>query len=81
VRYKKCKRGDNMFILVKDKFTLEEMGDSFLLLRLNDDGKTFSIIKNRADGAKGDHHNSMLSNCILTTFKLFKRKIENEETN
>lgn len=70
-----------MFILVKDKFTLAEMGDSFLLLRLNDDGKTFSVIKNRATGSTDDHHNSMLSNFILNTFKLFKRKIENEETN
>jgi len=71
-----------MFILVKDKFTLAEMGDSFLLLRLNDDGKTFSVIKNRALGSTDcDHHNTMLRHFILATFNLFKRTKENEETN
>lgn len=75
-----------MFILVKDKFNLEELGDSFLVLRLNDDGKTFSIIKDKAgwQSPKSEKiHNSTLAHFILSAylFKLFKRDVKDEETN
>jgi len=55
-----------MFILVKDHFSLEEMGKSQMLLKLNPDGKTFTIIKNKVTGeTNAIHHNSMLRHFIL----------------
>ena len=39
-----------MFILVKQHFTMQELADSHLVLKLNEDGKTFEIVKNRITG-------------------------------
>jgi len=56
-----------MFILVKDRFALSEMGDSQMLLRLNPDKKTFTILKDRITGQTNVvHPNSMLKHFILS---------------
>lgn len=71
-----------MFILLKDHFSLQEMADCYLLLKLNEDGKTFSVVKERMGifEKQEKEHYSMLKNYILSAFKMFKRK-NNEETN
>jgi len=56
-----------MFVLVKDRFALSEMGESQMLLKLNPDGKTFTIIKDRITGQTNSiQHNSMLKHFILS---------------
>jgi hypothetical protein len=70
-----------MFILVKNQFTLEEMGQSQMLLKLNPDGKTFTIIKNRVSGRHNEiHHNSMLKHFILAVSPYPEREENDEET-
>ena len=72
-----------MFILVKNQFTLREMGDCVMLLKMNEDGKSFDIIKNRVNGAQGKYHMSMLKHWILSALPwslAFKKDEINEET-
>lgn len=70
-----------MFILVKDKFTLSEMGESQMLLKLNPDGKTFTILKDRITGQTNVvHPNSMLKHFILSVPQK-ELEDEDEETN
>jgi len=71
-----------MFILVKDRFKLSEMAESTMLLKLNPDGKTFTIIKDRFTGqANSIHHNSMLKHFILLSVPQKELEDEDEETN
>jgi hypothetical protein len=71
-----------MFVLIKDRFALSEMADSHMLLKLNPDGKTFTIIKDKFTGQTNTvHHNSMLKHFIL--FGVPQKELEenDEETN
>ena len=74
-----------MFILVKNQFTLKEMGDSVMLLKMHRDGKSFDIIKNRAneEAQQGNYHMSMLKHWILSALFAFSLPVKdetNEET-
>jgi hypothetical protein len=60
------------------------MGDSVMLLKMHRDGKSFDIIKNRVNGAKGKYHMSMLKHWIVSALFAFSLPVkdeENEETN
>ena len=65
-----------MFVIVKPYFTMEDT--SHLVLKLNDDGKTFTVIQNNVSGLDGTSHNSMLKHFILSVPP--ERKEDNEET-
>jgi len=70
-----------MFILVKDSLPLLELNECELILQLNEDGKTFKIL--RQDGKiqlkKNVHHNSMLKHFILSVSP-YPKEVDDEET-
>jgi len=53
-----------MFVVVKPHFTMQDT--SHLVLKLNEDGKTFTVIQNHVSGIEGTNHISMLKHCILS---------------
>lgn len=67
-----------MFILVKDKVALTELEDCDLLLQLNEDGKTFKILRNKNGILDQTCHNSMLKHFILSVSP-YPKEEENEE--
>jgi len=66
-----------MFVLVKDPLPIKEMDGSALVIRLNDDGKTFKIIRHPDSKiCHTEHHLSMLKHFILSV-----QEKKDEETN
>ena len=63
-----------MFVIVKPHFTMNDVSN--LVLKLNDDGKTFTVIQNSVSGLDGTNHNSMLKHFILSAVP---PKEENDE--
>ncbi len=45
---------------------MDDINNSHLVLKLNDDGKTFTVIQNKVSGLAGTSHNSMLKHIILS---------------
>lgn len=68
-----------MFILVKDKLPLLELNECELILKLNEDGKTFDILQNTRGIRNKKNHISMLKHFILSVSP-YPKEEENEET-
>ena len=71
-------KGENMFVLVKDKLPLIELDECDLILQLQPDGKTFKILRNKNGIIDQTCHNSMLKHFILSVSP-YPKEEENEE--